>query len=57
LYYENGKIKEEQYFRMGLKDRTWWVFDMEGNVVISYVYSNDVLVKINGIKVNLEADN
>lgn len=57
FYYENGKIKEEQYYRMGLKEKTWWVFDLEGNVVISYVYSNDVLVKINGIKVNLEADN
>lgn len=57
LYYETGKIKEEQYYRMGQKDRTWWVFDADGNVVISYVYSNDVLVKINGIRVNLEGDN
>jgi uncharacterized protein len=56
LYYDNGKIKEEQYYRMGQKDRTWWVFDPEGNVVISYVYMNDVLVKINGIRVNLETD-
>jgi len=54
LYYENGKIKEEQYYRMGQKERTWWVFDPDGNVAISYVYANDVLVKINGIRVNLE---
>ncbi|MFA6126384.1 MAG: hypothetical protein WC699_03680 [Bacteroidales bacterium] len=56
LYYETGKIKEEQYYRMGQKDKTWWVFDPEGNVVISYVYANDILVKINGIRVNLEED-
>lgn len=57
LYYENGKIKEEQSYRMGLKDKTWWVFDQEGNVVISYVYANDVLIKINGVRVNLETEN
>jgi uncharacterized protein len=57
LYYENGKIKEEQNYRMGQKDKTWWVFDTEGNVVISYVYANDVLIKINGIRVNLEIEN
>jgi antitoxin component YwqK of YwqJK toxin-antitoxin module len=57
LYYENGKIKEEQYYRMGQKDKTWWVFDPEGNVLISYVYASDVLIKINGIRVNLETEN
>lgn len=57
LYYENGKIKEEQFYRMGQKNRNWWVFDREGNVLISYVYNNDVLVKINGIRVNLETEN
>jgi antitoxin component YwqK of YwqJK toxin-antitoxin module len=54
-YYENGKIREEQFYRMGLRDKNWWVFDSEGNVVISYVYNNDVLIRINGVKVNLEA--
>lgn len=57
LYYENGKIREEQFYRMGQREKTWWVFDTEGNVVISYVYANDVLVKINGIRVNLESEN
>lgn len=57
LYYESGKIKEEQYYRMGQKDKTWWVFDQDGNVVISYVYANDALIRINGIRVNLETEN
>jgi antitoxin component YwqK of YwqJK toxin-antitoxin module len=56
LYYENGRIKEEQNYRMGQKDKTWWLFDQLGNVMVSYVYENDVLVKINGIRVNLETD-
>ncbi len=57
LFYENGKIREEQNYRMGLRDKNWWVFDTEGNVVISYVYANDALVKINGVRVNLETEN
>lgn len=56
LFYESGKIREEQNYRMGLRDKTWWIFDPEGNVVMSYVYANDALVKINGIKVLLETE-
>jgi len=54
LYHENGKLKEEQYYNLGRKERTWWKFDAEGNPLISYTYENDVLVKIDGVKVNLE---
>ncbi len=53
-FHENGKIKEEQFYRMGMKDKNWWIFDTEGNVVISYVYNNDLLIRINGVKVSLE---
>jgi antitoxin component YwqK of YwqJK toxin-antitoxin module len=56
LFFENGKLKEEQNYRMGLRDKSWWIFDTEGNVVISYVYANDALVRINGTRVNLEND-
>lgn len=56
FYHENGKIKEEQFYRMGMKDKTWWVFDDQGNVVISYVYNNDALIRINGTKVSSEMD-
>jgi len=56
FYYENGKLKEEQYYSMGRKDRNWWIFDEDGNVVISYTYDNDVLIKVDGEKVNLEVE-
>jgi antitoxin component YwqK of YwqJK toxin-antitoxin module len=56
FFFENGKLKEEQNYRMGLRDKSWWIFDTEGNVVISYVYANDALVRINGTRVNLEND-
>ena len=52
LYYANGKLKEERYFEMGLRTRTWRKYDKDGNILISMTYENDILVKINGIKVN-----
>jgi len=52
-YYENGKIKEEQYFRMGLKQRTWRKYDEEGNQTIVISYRDDVEVSINGVRINL----
>jgi antitoxin component YwqK of YwqJK toxin-antitoxin module len=29
-YYENGKIKEEQYFQMGIRQKTWKKFNEDG---------------------------
>ncbi len=53
-YYQSGKLKEEKYYEMGLKERTWRKFDEEGNILFSASYSRDVLVKIDGVRVNLE---
>ncbi|MCK5820823.1 MAG: hypothetical protein KAH17_03010 [Bacteroidales bacterium] len=53
-FYENGKIKEEQYFEMGRKEKTWKKIDETGNISITTSYSNDRIVKINGVKINLE---
>ncbi len=56
IYYENGKLKEDQYWEMGLRTRNWRKYDQEGNVLLSMSYENDLLVKINGVKVNLEKE-
>ena len=53
-YYESGSIKEDQYFEMGRREKLWKKYDEEGNIIISINYSNDRIVRINGIKVNLE---
>lgn len=53
-FYEDGKIKEEQFFEMGRRERTWRVFDELGNVSMSISYEDDVISKIDGIKVNIE---
>lgn len=52
-YYENGKIKEEQFYRNGIRQKTWKKFDEEGLPVITITYKDDVETSINGIKINL----
>jgi len=52
-YYESGKIKEEQYFQMGIREKTRKKFDEEGIPVLVIAYKNDVEVSINGVKIKL----
>ena len=53
-YYEDGSLQEERYYEIGRKERTWRKFDLDGNITLSITYDNDILVKVNGIKVNLK---
>ena len=52
-YYDNKKVKEEQYFRMGLRQRTWRKYDEEGNQYLIISYRDDVETSINGVRINL----
>lgn len=52
-YYENGRPKEEQFYRMGIKQKTWKKYDEEGVPVLTITYKDDVEVSINGVKINL----
>ncbi|MCJ7449972.1 MAG: hypothetical protein MUO72_20050 [Bacteroidales bacterium] len=52
-YYENGKIKEEQQFRMGIRHKTWKKFDEEGTPVLTITYKDDVEISINGVQIGL----
>jgi len=53
FYYENGKLKEVQYFRMGIREKTWKKFNEEGVAVMVITYKNDVEISINGVKIKL----
>ena len=53
IYYEDGKIKEEQYYQMGIREKTWKKFDEEGIPVLVITYKNDVEVSINGVRIKL----
>jgi antitoxin component YwqK of YwqJK toxin-antitoxin module len=52
-YYESGKLKEEQNYRMGIRQKTWKKFDEEGTVILSITYKDDVEISINGVRINL----
>lgn len=52
-YYEDGKLKEIQYYRMGIRQKTWKKFDEEGVPVILITYKDDVEISINGVKIKL----
>ncbi len=52
-YYENGKIKEEQHFEAGIRQKAWKKFDEEGNVILVITYKDDVETSINGVRIKL----
>ena len=52
-YYENGKLKEIQYYRMGIRQKTWKKFDEEGVPVLLITYKDDKEININGVKIKL----
>jgi uncharacterized protein len=56
-YYENGKTKEEQYFQMGIRQKTWKKFNEEGIPFLVISYKDDIETSINGVRIKLpEAD-
>jgi uncharacterized protein len=52
-FYENGKPKEERYYQMGIREKTWRKYDEEGRVLLAIYYKNDMEISINGVKINL----
>ncbi len=52
-FFENGKKKEEQYFKMGIRQRVWKKFDEDGNTIMTITFRDDVETSINGVKINL----
>ena len=53
-YYNNKALKEDRYYRMGIKHKSWKKYDEEGNVILNIVYKDDLEKSINGVKVELE---
>jgi len=53
FYYEDGKIREEQYYEMGIRQKTWKKFDEDGLQYMVIAYKDDVEVSINGVRIKL----
>ncbi len=52
-YYPNGIIKEERYYRRGVRDKNWKKYNELGNLEMTITYKNDIEYRINGVKINL----
>lgn len=52
-YYENGKTKEEQYYQMGIRQKTWKKFDEDGTPILVISYKDDLEISINGVRIKL----
>jgi antitoxin component YwqK of YwqJK toxin-antitoxin module len=52
-YYEDGRTKEEQYFDMGIRQKTWKKFNEEGLAFLVIAYKDDSEVSINGVRIKL----
>lgn len=53
FYYEDGKTKEEQFYQMGVRQKTWKKFDEEGTPFLIISYKDDIEVSINGVRIKL----
>jgi antitoxin component YwqK of YwqJK toxin-antitoxin module len=53
FYYENGKTKEEEYFQMGIRQKTWKKFSEDGTPFLVISYKDDMEISINGVKIKL----
>lgn len=52
-YYENGKTKEDQFYVMGIRQRTWKKFDELGDPYMVISFRDDVEISINGVRIKL----
>jgi uncharacterized protein len=53
FYFEDGRIREEQVYNNGIREKTWKKYDEEGSVILAIAYKNDVEVSINGVRIKL----
>jgi antitoxin component YwqK of YwqJK toxin-antitoxin module len=53
-YFSEGRIKEERYYRMGLKDGLWKIFDENSDLIVTTNYAAGEIQKIDGVKISAE---
>ena len=46
-------VKEERYYVVGIREKSWKKYDEIGNLKLTITYKNDEENKINGIKIDL----
>jgi len=46
-------LEEEQYFQMGIREKTWVKYNDKGTPLLLIAYKNDMEVSINGVRIKL----
>ncbi len=52
FYYDDGTIREEQFYVNGFKEKVWKKYTPEGQLLLTITYSGDTEVRINGVKID-----
>ncbi len=55
-YYNNGKIKEIDYYVMGIAEKNWKKYDENGVLLITITYKDNREYRINGEKIEFAED-
>lgn len=53
-YYRNGQLKEKRYYVFGRKNKNWEFYDYYGSLLKILTFENNILLKIDGISVQIE---
>ena len=51
FYYPSGKLKEINYYVMGIAEKNWKRYDEAGNLLLTVTYKDNREYRINGEKV------
>ncbi|HOR08709.1 MAG: toxin-antitoxin system YwqK family antitoxin [Bacteroidales bacterium] len=55
LYFENGRTKEDRYYRNGFRTKTWKKYNELGEIILTITYRDDIETSINGVPTGLQS--
>lgn len=55
LYFENGRTKEDRYYRNGFRTKTWKKYNELGEIILTITYRDDIETSINGVSTGLQS--
>lgn len=55
LYFENGRTKEDRYYKNGFRTKTWKKYNDLGEVILTITYRDDIETSINGVSTGLQS--
>lgn len=53
FFFEDGRVREEQFYVNGIKEKIWRKYSTEGAVLITVTYESDTETRVNGFKLEV----